>query len=91
MTFEAGDKVWLSTRNIKTTRPSKKLDYKRAGPYTVSKVINENAYKLDLPSTMCIHNVFHISLLDIYLAPNIGQPPSELQPTIVNDSDEWEV
>jgi hypothetical protein len=47
--FEVGDKVWLSTRHFRTTRPSKKLDYNGTGPYTVSKVINKNAYKLDLP------------------------------------------
>jgi len=47
--FEVGDKVWLSTRHFRRTRPSKKLDYKRPGPYTVSKVINKNAYKLNLP------------------------------------------
>jgi hypothetical protein len=52
MTFAVGDKVWLSTRNKKTSRPSKKLDYKRTGPYTVGKIINKNGYKLDLPSTM---------------------------------------
>jgi hypothetical protein len=46
--FEVGDMVWLSSRHFRTTRQSKKLDYKRAGPYTVSKVINKNAYKLDL-------------------------------------------
>jgi truncated hemoglobin YjbI len=91
VTFEVRDKVWLSTRNIRTTRPSKKLDYKRAGPYTVSKVINKNAYKLDLPKMMRIHDVFHVSLLDSYTPPIAGQPPSEPQPTIVDDSDEWEV
>jgi hypothetical protein len=42
--FEVGDKVWLSTRHFRMTRPSKKLDYPRTGPYTVSKVINKNAY-----------------------------------------------
>jgi hypothetical protein len=30
--FEVGDKVWLPTRHFRTTRPSKKLDYKRTGP-----------------------------------------------------------
>jgi len=64
MIFKVGDKVWLSTRNIHTTSPCKKLDYKRAGPYTVIKIINRNAYKLDLPKTMRINDVFHISLLD---------------------------
>lgn len=31
-TYEVGDRVWLSTKNIKTERPSKKLDYKMIGP-----------------------------------------------------------
>jgi len=89
--FEVGDKVWLSTRHFRTTRLWKKLDYKRTGPYTVSKVINKNAYKLDLPYTIRKHNVFHVSLLDCYTPPTAGQPPSEPQPTVVDDSDEWEV
>jgi len=41
--FKVGDKVWLSTRHFRMTRLSKKLDNKRTGPYTVSKVINRNA------------------------------------------------
>ena len=89
--FEIGDRVWLSTRHFWTTRPSKKLDYKRTGPYTVSKVINKNAYKLDLPYTIRKHNVLHISLLDRYTPPTAGQLPSEPQPTVVDDSEEWEV
>jgi hypothetical protein len=44
--FEVGGKVWLSTRHFRTTRPSKKLDYTRTGPYMVSKVINTNAQEL---------------------------------------------
>jgi hypothetical protein len=92
MTFEVGDKVWLSTRNFKTTRPSKKLDYKRTGPCTVSKIINKNAYKLDLPKTMRNHNVFHVSHFDRYTPPVTGQPSSEPNPIIVDDlEEEWEV
>jgi len=88
VTFNVGDKVWLSTRNIKTTRLSKKLDYKRVGPYKVSKVINQNAYKLDLPNTLRIHNVFHVSLLDVYTPPVTGQLPEEPLPTLADDSNE---
>ena len=33
--FRPGDKVWLDTRNIKTRRPSVKLDHGRLGPYEV--------------------------------------------------------
>jgi len=89
--FEVGDKVWLSTRHFRTTRRSKKFDYKRTGPYMVSKVINKNAYKLDLPYTIRKHNVFHVSLLDQYTPLTSGLPPSGPQPTIDDDSDEWEV
>jgi hypothetical protein len=89
--FEVRDMVWLSTRHFRTTRPSKKLDYKRTGSYTVSKVITKNAYKLDLPYTIRKHNVYKVSLLDQYTPPTTGQPPSEPQPTVVDDSDKWEV
>jgi hypothetical protein len=85
--------VWLSTKHFRTTRPTKKLDYKRAGPYTVSQIINQNAYKLDLTKTMWNHNVFHVSQLDRYTPLVVGQPPSEPQPTIVDEpgDEEWEV
>jgi hypothetical protein len=72
MTFEVGNNVWLSTRHFRTTRPLKKLDYKRTGPYTASKIINKNAYKADLPKTMRNHNVFHVSQLDHYTPPVVG-------------------
>jgi hypothetical protein len=86
--FEVGDKVWLSTRHLRMTRLPKKLDYKRTGPYMVGKVINKNAYKLDLRYTIRKHNLFHVSLLDRYTSPTAGQPPSETQPTVVDESDE---
>jgi len=91
MTFEVGNEVWLSTRHFRTTRPSKKLDYKCTGPYTVSKIINKNAYKLDLPKTMRNHNVFHVSQLDHHTPPVVGQPSSEPHPVIVHDPEQWEV
>jgi hypothetical protein len=47
VTFEVGNTVWLSTRHCQMTRPSKTLGYERNGPYTVSKIVNQNAYKLD--------------------------------------------
>jgi len=65
----------------------------RAGPYTVCKIVNQNAYKLDLPKTMRNHNVFHVSQRDWYTPQVVGQPSSELLRTIVNQSGEeaWEV
>jgi hypothetical protein len=91
---EVGDKVWLSAKHIQTARASKKLDYKRLGPFKITNVINRNAYRLELPNSMKVHNVFHVSLLDRYAEPVPGQQPSEPQPAIsAEDSDEekWEV
>jgi len=61
-----GDKVWLLPRNIRTTRPCKKLDYKKIGPFKILAKIGTSAYKLDLPASMRIHKTFHISLLKLY-------------------------
>jgi len=91
MTFAVGDTVWLSTRNLKTSRPSMKLDYKRTGLYTVSKIINKNAYKLDLWSPMRNHSILHVSLLDRYTPPVRGQLSSAAHPMIVEEIEEWEV
>jgi len=45
--------------------PSKKLDWKRLGPFKVVKRIGLQAYKLALPASIRhIHYTFYISLLD---------------------------
>jgi hypothetical protein len=63
--FQPGDLVWLNATNITTTRPSKKLDWKRLGPFKIVKRIGLQAYELNLPITMRrIHNVFHVSLFN---------------------------
>ena len=48
-TYQIGDKVWLSSQNITTIRPTKKLDHKWLVPYKVNKVVSRNAYGLQLP------------------------------------------
>ncbi|QRW25134.1 Retrotransposable element Tf2 protein [Rhizoctonia solani] len=55
--YKVGDKVWLMTTNIQTKRPAKKLDNKKAGPFTITEKISSHAYRLDLPNTIKIHNV----------------------------------
>ena len=65
--YKVGDQVWLLSRNIRTTRPAKKLDYKYHRPFTIEKYIGMHAYKLELLSTFHnIHDVFHVSLLEPY-------------------------
>jgi hypothetical protein len=76
------------------TCPSNKLDYNLIGPYTILDWIGSKAYKLDLPSSIRIHPVFHISLLE--LAQPRNEPiPGHIQPPpppiIIDDEEEWEV
>ncbi len=62
VSYDIGDKVWLSTKDISTDQPSKKLDHKIIGPFDV---IGKKGISLEfqLPQAMKIHNVFHPNLL----------------------------
>jgi transposase InsO family protein len=62
--LKKGDKVYLLTKNLRTTRPSKKLDHVKVGPFLISERISPVNYQLQLPQDAKIHPVFHISLLE---------------------------
>jgi len=91
--MEPGDRVWLQRKNIRTMRPSNKLDHKQIGPYTILENVGSRAYKLDLPAYVKLHPVFHISLLEPTTStePILGhhQPPPP--PIIIEEQQEWEV
>ena len=90
--YHIGDQVWLLRRNIQTTRPCNKFDYQRLGPFPVSAQINEVAYRLELPSSMHIHPVFHVSLLEPYhpnTFPGRSAPPPA--PITIDNDLEYEV
>lgn len=90
--YRIGDMVYLSSKNITTQRPSKKLDWKNLGPYPIKAIISPYAYKLALPPSLKIHPVFHVSLLS--LSPNNphpGQYQEPPPPVIVDNEEEFEV
>jgi hypothetical protein len=65
--YTTGNKVYLKSTNIKSYRPSRKLDDKCYGPFEVVKKIGKLAYKLNLPDTWpTIHPVFNKSYLSPY-------------------------
>jgi hypothetical protein len=59
-----GDEVWLLRKNIKTTRPCSKLDFKKLGKFKIKRSVGTHAYELQLPRSMRVHPVFHVSLLE---------------------------
>jgi len=90
--LQSGDMVWLLPSNIRTTRPCKKLDYKKMGPFKILAKIGGSTYKLNLPPSMRIYNTFHISLLQLYnddkLPTQRTQPPP---PIIIEGEPEYEL
>jgi transposase InsO family protein len=81
--FKKGDKVWLDSRNLKTIY-HKKMKPKREGPFLITEVLGPVTYRLQLPASWRIHNVFHAALLRRYkeneiYGENFTEPPAELE------------
>ncbi|MBW0506283.1 hypothetical protein O181_045998 [Austropuccinia psidii MF-1] len=63
--FNPGDMVWLSSKNIKSIRPTKKLSEGWLGPFPILMKVSTHSYYLKLPSQWkSNHPVLHISLLE---------------------------
>ena len=77
--------MWLDARHIKTTRPARKLDWKKLGPFPVKQAVGSHAYELDVPPDIKIHPVQPVSLLlPVAEDPLPGQivpppPPVEME------------
>jgi len=93
--FSVGDKVWLSRHNIKTKRPSRKLDVRRLGPIRILEAVGSGnlAFRLELPASMGrIHPVFHASLLEPYQVSPWAGGMQELPPPVEVEGElEYEV
>ena len=91
--YNEGDQVWLEGTNLKSRRPSQALNERRYGPFKIVEKIGASAYRLDIPDTWKIHDVFNESLLTPYRPPAFrnqvppGPPPVE----IIDDEEEHEV
>ena len=86
--YQVGDLVMLSSRNIKTRCPSKKLDHKNHGPFQVEKIVSPLAVHLTLPRKWKIHNVFHVSLLEPYRTGEHRAPPDPAK--VLREADDIE-
>jgi len=80
----------VNAKNIKTKRPSKKLDYKLRGKFEIEKLYGTNAYRLKLtPFSGKIHLVFHVSLLEPYRQNTIAERRSPTLPPVDLEKQEY--
>jgi hypothetical protein len=90
--IQVGSEVWLDARNVRTTRLTRKLDWKRLGPFRVRKQVSPYTYELGLPASIRIHRVQPVSLLDpVAENPLEGQvvlPPPSVE---VDGEEEYQV
>ncbi|KAL5525001.1 hypothetical protein ACEPAF_8870 [Sanghuangporus sanghuang] len=94
ITYEAGQKVFLDGRNIKTIRPMKKMDDKWFGPFEVVEKVGASAYRLKLPKTWKkVHPVFNEILLKPAVQPSFEsqKKPPPPPPVIIDEQEEYEV
>uniref|UniRef100_A0A8C6NXF4 Integrase catalytic domain-containing protein n=1 Tax=Nothobranchius furzeri TaxID=105023 RepID=A0A8C6NXF4_NOTFU len=78
--YAPGDKVWVSTADLRVRAGSKKLAPRFLGPYPVQRVINLVTYQLRLPASLRIHPTFHISRLKPYVESSLLPPPAPAPP-----------
>lgn len=99
--YRVGDRVFVDARHFAAERPSKSLGLKNAGPWRITRVIDNKAYEVELPDHLKkagLTPIFHPWKL--HLAPDKPYPGQRQKPQpafLINGDDdeephdEWEV
>ena len=90
--YKMGDQVWLEATHLKLRHQKTKLAPKWYGPFRVVKEVSPVAYKIQLPMSWGIHDVFYASLLSPYQettahGPNFSRP----SPDLIDREEKYEV
>jgi len=90
--YEVDDWVWLSFRNVKTTRLCKNLKDKQLDLYQITVKVNI-FYHLYLSVSMKhLHSMFSSKLLQLYSEDFLSEQHSEsLRSIIIKDNEHWKI
>ncbi|KAF8753927.1 hypothetical protein RHS01_06729 [Rhizoctonia solani] len=91
LTFEIGEEAWLDAKNVKLKTLSPKLTEQRLGPFKVTEKISDRAYRLELPPSMRIHNVFYVGLLSKVKRDKKRAFENRPPPITIDGEEEYEV
>ncbi|KAF8736674.1 hypothetical protein RHS02_06245, partial [Rhizoctonia solani] len=89
--FEIGEEAWLDAKNIKLKTLSPKLTKQHLGPFKIIEKISNQAYCLELPPSMRIHNVFYVGLLSKVKRDKNRTFESQPPPVTVDREEEYKV
>lgn len=90
--YRIGDKVYVNAKDFAPERPSRSLGFKNVGPWKIVRIIDNKAYKLDIPNQLKearLTPIFHPWKL--HLAPNDPFPGQILPPglpVLIEDSED---
>ncbi len=92
VTYEVNDWVWLSFRNVKTTRLCKDLKDKQLNLYQITAKVS-TFYHLCLSISMKhLHSMFSSKLLQLYSKDSLSEQHSESFRSItIKDDEHWEI
>ncbi len=84
--YQAGQWVWLSTRDLRLRLPCRKLSPRYVGPYQIRHQITPVSFELTLPNHFRVSPTFQVSLLKPADGPEEGseEPPEEEGPLPVS-------
>ncbi|SJL07239.1 uncharacterized protein ARMOST_10582 [Armillaria ostoyae] len=87
--FKVGDKVFLSSKHVKTTCPTAKFAEKFLSPFEIIAQPGSHSFTLKLPSDLhAIHPVFHVSQLEPVEENTIPNRTQPLLPLVEVDGEE---
>ncbi|KAF8761558.1 hypothetical protein RHS01_00200 [Rhizoctonia solani] len=89
--YLVGKKVWLDGKNVELRTNSNKLDPKQLGPFKITERISSHAYRLKLPESLKIHDVFYVGLLSKTYKSSSQPFPEQPPPKTIEGEEEYKV